>query len=230
MDTNRQRGIAFDVYGTLVDPLGIGAHLRRWVGAAADQVARVWREKQLEYTWRRALMGAYAPFSICTVQALAYAFVQAGATLTPDAQADLMTAYRALPPFADAAAGLAQIRLAGYRMVAFSNGEAAAVRAVLSAAGLMEYLDDVVSVDEIGSFKPDRAVYHHMVKRMGLAADRIWMVSSNPFDVIGAKAAGLRVAWVRRRPDAQFDPWDVAPDLIVEHLGALAVALIAGRG
>src|ERR1700691_1029748 len=181
MDTDKRLGGAFDVYGTLVDPLGISAHLRRWVGDAADQVARVWREKQLEYTWRRALMRAYAPFSVCTAQALAYAFAQVGATLTPDAQADLMTAYRALPGFADAAAGLAQIRVAGYRMVAFSNGEADAVRAVLGAAGLMEYLDDVVSVDEVGTYKPAPAVYHHMVKRMGVAGERIWMVSSNPF-------------------------------------------------
>jgi 2-haloacid dehalogenase len=222
METQVRSGIGFDVYGTLVDPLEMSAHLRRWVGDAAEHVARVWREKQLEYTWRRALMRAYAPFSTCTAQALEYAFAWVGAKLTDEAKTSLLTEYRALPAFADAAAGLAQIRRAGYRMVAFSNGEADALETVLGAAGLRQHLDGAVSVDEVRSYKPDPAVYRHLGERLGLPLERIWLVSSNPFDVIGAKAAGLHAAWVQRRPDAQFDPWEIAPDVIVESIVSLA--------
>src|SRR5579862_9558933 len=140
--------IGFDVYGTLVDPLGIGAELRRFVGDDADRVAQLWRTTQLEYTWRRSLMGVYAPFSVCTAQALDFAAHSLGHQLAPGVTASLLEMYRRLPAFPEAAAGLERIRRAGHRMVAFSNGEAAFVRAVLGNAGLIAMLEDVVSVDE----------------------------------------------------------------------------------
>jgi 2-haloacid dehalogenase len=210
--------IGFDVYGTLVDPLGIGDELRRFVGDDADRVAQLWRTTQLEYTWRRSLMGRYEPFSICTAQALDFAARSLGHRLAPDAMATLLEAYRQLPAFLDAATGLAQMRDAGHRMVAFSNGDAAFVRAVLTHAGILPLLADVVSVDEVKTYKPAPAVYRHLAARMGTAMSDTWLVSSNPFDVIGAKTAGLRAAWVRRNPGAIFDPWDIEPDLVVADL------------
>jgi 2-haloacid dehalogenase len=210
--------IGFDVYGTLVDPLGIGEELRRIVGDDADRVAHLWRTTQLEYTWRRSLMGRYEPFSICTAHALDFATRSLGHRLAPEAMATLLEAYRRLPAFPDAATGLAQMRDAGHRMVAFSNGEAAFVRAVLTHAGILPLLADVVSVDEVKTYKPAPAVYRHLAARMGTAMTDTWLVSSNPFDVIGAKTAGLRAAWVRRNPGAILDPWDIEPDLVVADL------------
>ena len=156
MAEKKSSKIAFDVYGTLVDPLGMRASLERFVGDAGAEVARVWREKQLEYTWRRALMGLYAPFSVCTAQALEYAFGQAGVTLTVVASAELFAAYRTLPAFADAAAGLERLLGDGYRMVAFSNGEPEAVNAVLEAAGLRKYLEDVSAWTRCRATNPTR--------------------------------------------------------------------------
>lgn len=210
--------IGFDVYGTLVDLLGIGEELRRFIGDDADRVAQLWRTTRLEYTWRRSLMGRYEPFSICTAQALDFAARSLGHRLAPEAMATLQEAYRRLPAFPDAATGLAQMRDAGHRMVAFSNGEAAFVRAVLTHAGILPLLADVVSVDEVKTYKPAPAVYRHLAARMGTAMTDTWLVSSNPFDVIGAKTAGLRAAWVRRNPGAIFDPWDIEPDLVVADL------------
>src|SRR5271156_4207401 len=161
--------VGFDVYGTLVDPLGISVELRRFVGEDADRVAQLWRTTQLEYTWRRSLMGLYEPFSTCTAQALEYASRSLGHELAPDEVAALLQAYRELPAFPDAAQGLARMRDGGHRMVAFSNGEAAFVRAVLTHAGLLALLAEVVSVDEIKAYKPAPAVYRHLADRMGTA-------------------------------------------------------------
>ncbi len=214
--------IGFDVYGTLVDPLGISEVLRRFVGEDAERVAQLWRTTQLEYTWRRSLMGIYAPFSICTAQALEFAARNLGHQLAPEATATLLRAYRALPAFPDAAAGLERMRWARDRMVAFSNGEADFVRAVLTHAGVMEMLAEVVSVDEVKIYKPAPTVYRYLATRMGTAMEDTWLVSSNPFDVIGAKAAGLRTVWVRRNPRAMLDPWAIEPDLIVADLVELS--------
>ena len=210
--------LGFDVYGTLVDPLRIRAELGRFVGDDADRVAQVWRTTQLEYTWRRSLMGAYESFSVCTAQALDFAARSFGHQLAPAAIVALLEKYRQLPAFPEAASGLERIRHADNRIVAFSNGEADFVRAVLAHAGLLAMFEDVVSVDEVKIYKPAPQVYRHLTARMGTEASATWLVSSNPFDVLGAKAAGLRAAWVCRNPSAILDPWGVAPDLVVSDL------------
>jgi len=143
--------------------------LRRFVGDDADCIALLWRTTQLEYTWRRSLMGLYAPFSTCTAQALDFAARSLGHHFAPDAMTILLQAYRELPAFPDAANGLARMRAAGHRMVAFSNGEVAFVRAVLTHAGILPMLADVVSVDEVKTYKPAAAVYRHLAARMGTA-------------------------------------------------------------
>ena len=217
--------IGFDVYGTLVDPLGIGDELRKFVGEDAERVAQLWRTTQLEYTWRRSLMGLYEPFSVCTAQALDFAARSLGHEIGAEAAATLLQAYRQLPAFADAVQGLTRMREQGTRMVAFSNGEADFVRAVLSHAGLLAMFADVVSVDEIKTYKPSAAVYRHLALRTGAALSETWLVSSNPFDVIGAKAAGLRTAWVRRNPRAMLDPWGIEADLVVTNLTELGERL-----
>jgi 2-haloacid dehalogenase len=111
---------------------------------------------------------------------------------------------------------------AGRRCVAFSNGVAASVTELLEHAGLSGLLDDVVSVDEVGSYKPDPVVYQHLLERVGAEADSTMLVSGNSFDVIGAKSVGLRAAWLRRSDTAVLDPWGVDPDVTVRDLTELA--------
>jgi 2-haloacid dehalogenase len=217
--------IAFDVYGTLVNPLAMANHLQSLVGDVAARFAELWRTKQLEYSFRRGLMHAYRPFSVCTWEALLYTEKALGVVLAEESRAVLMQLYKNLSPFPEAAAGLTLLKSDGLRLAAFSNGEAEVVRDVLENAKLLPLLDDVVSADEVRTFKPDPAIYAHAVKRLGQAANACWLVSSNPFDVIGAKSAGLRAAWVKRDPNAVFDPWGVEPDLVVSGLDQLAPLL-----
>lgn len=99
------------------------------------------------------------------------------------------------------------------------------VRAVLDHANLLHLFDDVVSADEIKTFKPDPAIYAHAVRRLGQSVNNLWLVSSNPFDIIGAKTARLRTAWIRRDPRTIFDPWGIEPDLVVSGLDQLASSM-----
>ena len=221
--------MALDVYGTLVDPAGMALRLGASFGARAQVAAQLWREKQLEYTFRRALMRKYADFDVCTLQALRYVSASLSVTLDEAEEHALLEAYLHLPAFTDVRDGLAMLRRAGYRLVALTNGTLHSARSVLQNAGISEFLEDVLSVEPIATFKPDPAVYALLEKLSAGRAEPAWLVSGNPFDVIGAKAAGLRAAWLRRDPQRIFDPWEFSPDLVVRNLEELCQKLPPSR-
>ncbi len=218
--------IAFDVYGTLVDPLQMGERLRPVVGDdLAEPMAKLWREKQLEYTFRRGLMRAYENFDVCTRQALDYTAQALEADLSDGDRERMIEEYSSLSPFPDVAPGMETLREAGHTLVAFSNGVESTLRALLERAGILPLLGGVVSVDDVSSFKPDPEVYHYLCRSLDRPPSEVWLVSSNPFDVIGAKSIGLNAAWVKRNPETAFDPWGIEPDLVVRDLQELTVKL-----
>lgn len=214
--------IGFDIYGTLVDPLDMDEHLGEIVGEGADRFSALWREKQIEYTWRRALMQRYEDFGVCTRQALDFAALSFDLELSDEQRDGLVEEYQNLRPFPDVSPGLGRLRSGGHTLVAFTNGVEATARVLLERGGVLDHLEDVVSVDDMRTFKPDPEVYRHLARRLGRPVGETWLVSSNAWDVIGAKSAGLRAAWVRRNPAAVYDPWGVEPDLVVEDLEQLA--------
>jgi 2-haloacid dehalogenase len=214
--------LAFDVYGTLIDTHGIVTALEKYAGDKATEFSRAWREKQLEYSFRRGLMRNYQSFAVCTRDALDFTGAYFKVPLSREAKEELLGAYRILPAFDDVADGLASAKKSEFRMFAFSNGNRDAVEALLSHARIRDYFMDVVSVDEIKSFKPNPDVYRHFLTRAGASGTDTWLISSNPFDVIGAVSSGMRAAWVKRSPDALFDPWGIEPTLTVHNLLGLA--------
>ncbi len=224
-ETTRQPAIGFDVYGTLVDPIDLKRQLQALAGDQAERFAELWREKQIEYAFRRGLMRSYETFSVCTQQALHYTMHALDVTLDPDDQHRILDAYGHLSPFSDVAPGLETLKAQGHAVVAFSNGVERSVRDLLRRAGVDGFLDDVVSVDDLRTFKPDPEVYRFLAQRVGRPPEDTWLVSSNPWDVIGAKSAGLRAAWVKRSPDVVFDPWGIEPDLVITTLEELATRL-----
>ncbi|HYL02226.1 MAG TPA: haloacid dehalogenase type II [Steroidobacteraceae bacterium] len=219
--------VAFDVYGTLVDTAGIAVELGKKFGDRAAAAARLWREKQLETTFRRALMRRYVDFDVCTAQALRYVSAHLGVPLDATAERALLDAYLELPAFPDVGRSLRALAAAGLRLLALTNGTEHSVRALLRHAGLSEHLPLILSADAARTFKPDPAVYELLRRAAGLSAQEVWLVSANPFDVIGAKAHGLRAAWVQRDPKTIFDPWEFRPDLIVRSLEELREQLAA---
>ena len=217
--------IAFDVYGTLIDPLGIVTRLADIVGEEAPQAAQLWRDKQIEYLFRRGLMGAYEDFTVCTRQALEFVCQRMQLTIADADRESLMAQYRKLPAYPDIHAAMRSMRGAGCRMYAFSNGEPAELEALLDHAGLAATLDGIVSVHEVRSFKPDPRVYRHFLDQTNSLAANTWLVSGNAFDVIGAQACGWKTAWLRRNTAAVFDPWNLRPTVTIRQIGELFPAL-----
>lgn len=210
--------IAFDVYGTLVDPVEMGRHLEEHLGDCADSFGRLWHEKKVEYAFRRGLMRQYRDFEICTRQALGYCLAVYEIELSDDAQDKLMGKFSQFAAFPDVIDGLAKLARSGHSLAAFSNGTSDSLHELLGNAGILSELHHVVSVDEVASFKPDPNVYQHLVEKTRATVESCWLVSSNPWDVIGAKAAGLKTAWIQRAPEKVFDPWEYQPDLVVSNL------------
>lgn len=222
--------LAFDVYGTLIDHHGTYEWFARRGIAQARELLTQWREKQLEYTFRRALMRTYADFPTCTREALLFVCARHGIVLTAADLDELLALYRQLPAYPDVAAGLTELQRQGVPCWAFSNGRGDDVQALLDQAGLAPLITGVVSLLDIRTYKPDPAAYAYFRQRAATGEDPVWLISSNPFDLIGGKATGMRTIWVRRQATALFDPWGERPDAEVRDIGGISAVLDAMSG
>ncbi|MFL6032377.1 MAG: haloacid dehalogenase type II [Rubrobacteraceae bacterium] len=216
--------LAFDMYGTLVDPAGISRRLERYLPEQAQRLAEVWRRKQLEYTFRLAAMERYQDFEQVTRKALDYALATVGRELAPEHKEDLIERYNDLERFADVEPGLERLKEAGHAMIVFSNGAPHMLEALMDSAELRPYFQGFVSVDEVKTYKPAPETYRHAARRLGRPIGEVRLVSSNPFDDIGAEAAGMKSAWVDRS-GGLFDTLGPTPEIVVGTLTELADAL-----
>ncbi len=189
----------FDAYGTLFDLASATRPHLSLLGEQANQVAAVWRAKQLEYSWLRSLMGAWVPFAQIVEDALDYALEQATlgdrrAEIAPP----LLASFRALTPYPEVPDVLRTLRAAGVRTAILSNGSREMLDAAVAAAGLRELLDAVLCVDEVQVFKPDPRVYQLALERFGVSATQVSFQSSNSWDAAGAAYFGMHVVWCNR--------------------------------
>jgi 2-haloacid dehalogenase len=214
-------GLLFDAYGTLFDVHSVVA-AGRAVTEDPERLSALWRQKQLEYTWLRSLMGRYEDFWSVTESALAFACRRLGLPADAAARRRLMDAYLALDAFPEVPDVLGRLRDVPCGIL--SNGAPRMLEAVVAHNRLGDRLRAVISVDEVRTFKPHPAVYALGPARLGLPRDAIGFVSSNGWDVAGAKAFGFRAVWVNRQ-GAPVEELGVAPDLEVQDLGQLAHAL-----
>lgn len=216
--------LAFDVYGTLIDTHGVLVLLKEMVADKALLFSNTWRSKQLEYTFRRGLMKSYENFPICTRDALNYTCDFLQLPLTQEQKQELLESYKTLPAYDDVTKALSQLQKK-HQLVAFSNGTREAVEGLLSHANIRDFFSDVISADEIKTFKPNPDIYHHLLNRTGSLAESTWLISSNPFDIIGAKSIGLNAAWVKRTNAEVFDPWQEKPNMVITYLDDLVSQL-----
>jgi len=210
--------LAFDVYGTLIDTNGVVYLLETMVGDKAKSFSQTWRDKQLEYSFRRAAMINYVSFATCTAQALDYTCTYYKANLTQEQKNELMAIYAVLPAFDEVKEALVLLKEKGYRLFAFSNGQKSAVDKLLDNAGIKELFLGIVSVDDIKTFKPSPGAYAHFLRASEAKGDEAWLISSNPFDVTGSISSGMKSAWIQRSSEAIFDPWEIKPTIKVSSL------------
>jgi 2-haloacid dehalogenase len=193
----RVEACVFDAYGTLFDVHSAVSRHAAAVGPHAEQVSRLWRQKQLEYSWTRSLMRRHADFWTVTREGLDFALAAHG--IADPALADtLMDAYRGLDAFPEVPAMLARLRERGVRTCILSNGSPPMLDDAVRSAGIGGLLDLVLSIEECGVYKPDPSVYAMTVERLGVAAGAISFQSSNVWDAAAAAANGFQVVWVNR--------------------------------
>ena len=223
---NPPRAFVFDAYGTLFDVHSIAMLAETLVPTQGGVLSRIWRTKQLEYTWLSSLMISptrpRADFAAITAQALEYAVAQLMAPLEAAGRQQLLDAYRHLAPFPDAHDALAA--LAPRPRWILSNGTLAMLEPLVRDSPLAAHIDGILSVDDAGIYKPSPRVYQLAVDRLRLAPADIAFVSSNGWDAAGAAAFGFRSVWINRHGDP-VERHAPAPELIfgsLSHVTALA--------
>jgi 2-haloacid dehalogenase len=223
LDLTGIRACVFDAYGTLFDVNSAAAQAKDALGAKWQPLAELWRAKQLQYTWLRSLAGRHADFWQVTGDALDFAV----ASLALDDLAlreRLMRLYLSLSAYPEVGDTLTRLKAAGLKLAILSNGSPKMLSAAVDSAGIAKLLDAVLSVEEVGVYKPHPSVYQSAVDRIGAKADEICFVSSNGWDAFSARAFGLRVVWCNRfgqtaeripeRPDAEISTLAALPEIV----------------
>ena len=206
----------FDAYGTLFD---VGAAARQ-AASEADfvqirdtwpQLAEHWRQKQLQYTWLRAVVGAHDDFWAITQQGLDWAMEKTGNAGDAALRERLLALYWELQSYPEVPDVLKSLKTAGLRTAILSNGSPDMLAGAVSSAGIGELLDAVLSVESVGVFKPDARVYDLVSDRFGCAKDSVLFVSSNGWDAGCATGYGFETSWVNRAGDpVDRLPWTPA--------------------
>ena len=219
------RACVFDAYGTLFDVNSASAHAKDELGAKWQPLADTWRAKQLQYTWLRSLMGRHADFWLVTGDALDFAMTSLN--IRDSALRErLMGLYLRLDAYPEVEPTLTRLKKGGMKLAILSNGSPKMLASAVENSGLAGLLDAVLSVEEVGIFKPHLSVYQLAIDKLGLAREQICFLSSNGWDAHGAKAFGFRVLWCNRfsqpperipeRPDGEITTLTVLPEILAQ--------------
>lgn len=214
--------VVFDAYGTLFDVHSVSARCESLFPGSGIALSRLWRAKQLEYTWLRSMMQRYECFDAVTADALRFACDALGLQWSETLGGTLMQEYLRLQPYPEVAGALSS--LSRYRRAILSNGSLQMLAPLVAHAGLAGHLDAVLSVDRLRVFKPDPRVYQSAVDLLEVRKERIAFVSSNAWDIAGATHFGLRTFWIRRG-NAPPERLGARPEATVRDLNALAALL-----
>ena len=216
---NGIKACVFDAYGTLFDFASAARACRDELGDRGDRLTVLWRDKQLQYTWLRALQGRHADFWDVTGDALDFALETLDLE-RPGLRDRLMNLYLTLDAFPEVPDVLRRLKSAGLRTATLSNGSPGMLRAAVEGSGIADLLDAVLSVEEVGVFKPHPSVYQMVLDRLGVPAAAISFQSSNSWDAYAASAFGMQVVWCNRYGQRR-ERLPGAPDREVRSLSEL---------
>jgi 2-haloacid dehalogenase len=221
---NDIRAIAFDLYGTLCDVHSVADTCERFYPGRGRETSLLWRQKQLEYTWLRSLMGQYTSFENATEDSLVYTAHHLGLALDNDRRAELCEAYFRLRAFPEVPAALHALNDVGLPLAIVSNGSGRSIEAVARYAGIHDQFAHLISVEVAQVFKPDPRVYELGERALGVPRPSILFVSSNAWDVTGAGHYGFSTCWIKRGAGT-FEELGQRPGLVVQGLDQLVSAL-----
>lgn len=215
--------LVFDAYGTLFDVHAAAARHKDEIGDDWQRLTEIWRTKQLEYTWVLAASGAHADFWSLTEQGLDYAASSIGG-LKPGVRERLLDAYKTLDAYPEVPEVLARLKARGAVLAILSNGDQEMLADAISAAGLQDAFDAVLSAEDAGIFKPSPRIYELVTSRFGVAPDAVAFQSSNRWDIAGARLFGFETNWINRSNAPDEYP-NASPTRTLRDLNALAPSL-----
>jgi 2-haloacid dehalogenase len=206
------KGLIFDAYGTLYDVHSVQAKTEELCPGEGDLITQIWRLKQLEYTWLQTSLQDYRDFTYLTHASLEFALRAAGIEPNEGIVKPLLEKYLDLDPYPEVKEALGALqRRGGLKLAILSNGSTAMLTALVKNSGLDAFLDATISVDGARKFKPHPDCYALVEKTHGLRKDEVMFVSSNSFDVAGAKHFGFEVAWIKRAGPASTASAPIGP-------------------
>ena len=212
--------ITFDSYSTLVDVDAAEKALAERVDDP-EPVSKLWRARSLEYTFVGNHIDVYQPFYEVNRDALQYALDVHEVDIGEEERDEILAVYHELDVFDDVRDGIERLRDGGYDCYVVSNGNPEMLDSMVDHADIGDLLEDTISADEVGTFKPDAELYRHAAARTGTPIDEIAHVTAGWFDVMGAQHAGMQGVWVDRK-GTPYEPFDGDPDLTIETFYALA--------
>ena len=210
----------FDAYGTLFDVHAAAEREKDTIGAAWQELSRIWRTKHIEYSWHHAFTGKPATFWQLAQRSLDYAIAATGGGTNADVRGRLLASYRTMAAYREVREVLAALKARGDVLAILSNGDPDMLEDAVSAARLDGLFDAVLSVSTAATFKPQMKVYQLVLDRFGATAADVSFQSSNRWDIAAAKAFGFRCVWVNRTSAPDEYP-ELAPDRVVRDLTAL---------
>lgn len=220
------KAIVIDLYGTLYDVHSVIRVCEEVFPGHGEAISRLWRQKQLEYTWLRSLMGSYVTFKKVTEDALRFTCAQLGLPLDDKTHTRVSDAYLCINPYEDTSDALQRLKAAGFPLGIISNGSHRSIDQVVSNSRMKWAFDELISVEVLQVFKPHNSVYSLAENRMGQPRENILFVSSNAWDASAASHFGFPVCWINRQNGA-FDELDARPNHTVRDHGAMADCLLA---
>lgn len=212
------KALVFDVYGTLFDVHFVKVKAEELYPEHGEAISQAWRQKQLEYSFLRQLNGQYVPFSQVTRDALRYALLQLKLHVTEENIAALMEVYLKLDHYPEVDSVLEQ--MSDKQLAVFSNGSHDMLDPLIEQSGLSGRFNHIISVDDIKQYKPTPASYMHALNTLGLKREEILFMSSNGWDITGAKSFGFRTAWINRS-GLPVEELNLDPDSIYDDLTGL---------
>jgi 2-haloacid dehalogenase len=215
------RGIVFDLYGTLYDVHSVAAVCDTYHPGRGREISTIWRQKQLEYTWLRSLMGDYVDFEQVTRDALVFTSRQLQLPLDDAARLALCQEYLRLAPYPEVPQALARLQAMQLPLAILSNGSVHSIRSVVAASGLEQRFQHLISADSVQIFKPHGSLYQLAEQQLNCDRSELLFVSSNAWDASGARHFGYPVCWINRAGNT-FDELGQSPDFVVQGLDQLA--------
>ena len=221
----RPVAVVFDLYGTLLGIDSLAGAARAAGVSDPEGFVESWRRKQIEYAWCASLMDDYRDFDTLTAKALEFTCEATGVHLGATGRQALADEWLRLTPYSDVISTLRLLQERGIRLAVLTNGVKSSALTALSAAGVLPFIDAVLSVNDVRAYKPDPRVYLLPTRHFGCDASKLMFVSSNGWDATGAVSAGYQVIWCNRtqRPRETFGH---PPNVTLAGLRDLASVLV----